>query len=129
MTRPRRPARPRLRPIAVASAAALLALPLAGCYTRTVKASGIGSDRIETEEPYAENWPFEPLEPRSAPPRPLTHPPVHPAPRSVTRRPNAPDALPFPPRPDGSENPAPADPTASRRAAAGPDTPAPGFGR
>lgn len=32
-----------------------------GCYTRVVRAEGIGSSRIQTEESYVEDWPIEPI--------------------------------------------------------------------
>lgn len=57
MTRPRRPVLPATLSLALVGAGVVLT----GCYTRTIRAEGIGSDRISTEEPYAEDWPFEPI--------------------------------------------------------------------
>lgn len=57
------------KPTALRSAAllalAVAALGLAGCYERVVSAHGLGSDRIQTEQPYQESgeidrWIFGP---------------------------------------------------------------------
>lgn len=39
-----------------------IVLVASGCYRRTIETKGIGTDRIETQEPYAEDWPFETIQ-------------------------------------------------------------------